>query len=393
MKKVLICGEMAVGSETLFRLFAGITGEMQVDDVPLASGVDVVELKKGDADPLEVVVEIPASKSKRGWNYTGESLRNIVDAVMSKTLNGFLGHQKAEDVSNQFLPPVTHWIGAKMVGETAYFRGLVDASAVDLKRWIRGKRITQVSIFGMPKLQKANGETNVVGYDPLSIDWTPLDRAGMSTRIVATSGEMWDLEGGGPENTKGDGEQVEWAQVIAEVKKKHGLKGVTIGTLAGEMGLTDQEVVQELTPEFAKEVQRALEISGKAAEILGVTGEMNVEDLFKSLKAAADKDAGAGRDQIVGEMITEKVTSEAVRKDIKDPATAIGKMWSYHSASIAPTATKEQISGEMDTFLADAAVKAIVSNYHTDPAAGTGGNGSNNNNNAGSSVRTRRTSI
>lgn len=186
---------------------------------------------------------------------------------------------------------------------------------------------------------------------------------------------------------------MEWAQVIAEVKKKHGMKGVTIGTLAGEMGLTDQEVVRELTPEFAKEVQRALEISGKAAEILGVTGEMNVEDLFKSLKAAADKDAGAGRDQIVGEMITEKVTSEAVRKDIKDPATAIGKMWSYHSASIAPTATKEQIAGEMDTFLADAAVKAIVSNYHTDPAAGTGGNRSNNNNNAGSSVKTRRTSI
>ncbi|OKP91319.1 hypothetical protein [Paenibacillus sp. P32E] len=392
MKKVLICGEMAAGAATLFQLFAGISGEMQVDDVPLASGVNVDELKKGDTDPLEVVVEIPASKSKRGWNYTGESLRNIVDAVMSKTLNGFLGHQKAEDVSNQFLPPVTHWIGAKMVGETAYFRGLVDASASDLKRWIRGKRITQVSIFGMPKLEKANGETNVVGYDPLSIDWTPLDRAGMNTRIVATSGEMWDLEGGGPEHSKGDDEQVEWAQVIAEVKKKHGLKGVTIGTLAGEMGLTDQQVVQELTPDFAKEVQRALEISGKAAEILGVTGEMNVEDLFKSLKAAAEKDAGAGRDRIVGEMITEKVTSEAVRKDIKDPATAIGKLWSYHSASISATATKDQIAGEMDAFLTDPAVKAIVSNYHTDQAAGTG-NRSNNNNNAGSSVKTRSTSI
>src|SRR5690348_11733513 len=101
---------MSQQAEQPFRLFGGIAGEMSLEDVPLAPGVKVDELKKGDTDPLEVVVEIPASRSKRGWNYTGESLRNIVDAVMSKTLNGFLGHQKAENVNNKFLPPVTHWI-------------------------------------------------------------------------------------------------------------------------------------------------------------------------------------------------------------------------------------------------------------------------------------------
>ena len=47
-------------------------------------------------------------------------------------------------------------------------------------------------------MQRAAGATNVVGYEPMSIDWTPLDRAGMNTRIVAMSGEMWDLEGEGP---------------------------------------------------------------------------------------------------------------------------------------------------------------------------------------------------
>ncbi|MFW5436570.1 hypothetical protein [Paenibacillus apiarius] len=394
MLKTMICGEMAEQTARPFRLFGGVSGEIQLDDVPLSPSVQIEELKKGDNDPLEVVVEIPASKSKRGWNYKSQSLKDIVDAVMTRTLNGFLGHQKPEDVNNQFLPPVTHWVGAKMVGETAYFRGVVDAAATDLKRWIRSNRINQVSIYGMPKLQRANGETDVVGYNPLSIDWTPLDRAGMNTRIVAMSGEMWDLDGAGPGEMKGDDEQVEWAQVLAELKKKYGMKGFTIGTLAGEMGLTDEQVVAELTPEFAKEVQRAMEIASKAQSILGVSGEMDVESLFKSLKATADKDASATRDKIVGEMMESKVTSAAVRKDITNPETPLGKMWSYHLRGIAADATKEQIAGEMDSFLGDPAVKGIVDRYHTDSPAGTGGVGTGNGQaSAPQNLKTKRTSI
>lgn len=163
--------------------------------IPLAAGVDIEQLKQMDDDPLEVVVEIPAGKSKRGWNYTPKSLQDIVNYTMANTLNGFLGHQKAEDISNQFLPPVTHWIGAEMRGNSAYFRGLIDAAAKDLKRWIRTKRIKEVSIFGFPELKKNNatGEMDVIGYEPLSIDWTPLHRPGMPTKIVGM--EMDDVSG------------------------------------------------------------------------------------------------------------------------------------------------------------------------------------------------------
>lgn len=376
---VLICGEMSQQTDSLFRLFGGIAGEMSVNDIPVAPGVDIDILKQGDTDPLEVVVEVPVGKSKRGWNYTHKALKDIVDAVNTRTLAGFKGHQKPEDVSNQFIDPATHWVGAKMTETAAYFRGIVDKKEEDLKRWIKGKRIKQVSIFGRPALKNVAGETQVVGYDPLSIDWTPLDRMGMSTRIVAASGEMWDLDGAGPEGEmRGDDDQVEWAQVLAELKKKYGMKGFTIGTLAGEMGLTDQQVIAELTPEFANEVQRALEISSKAKEILGVSGEMDIEALFKSLKEAADKEAGAGRDKIVGEMMESKVTSEAVRKELTNPETTLGKLWSYHARGIAADATKEQIAGEMDTFLADPVVKGMVDAIHTDRPAGTGGGGSNN---------------
>ncbi|NWL89575.1 hypothetical protein DMN77_18670 [Paenibacillus sp. 79R4] len=390
--KILICGEMAESKDSLFRLFAGIAGEMSVEDIPLAPGVDINVLKQGDNDPLEVVVEVPVGKSKRGWNYTHKALKDIVDAVNTRTLAGFKGHQKPEDVSNQFIDPATHWIGAKMTDTAAYFRGVVDKKEEDLKRWIKGKRIKQVSIYGRPALKNVSGETQVVGYDPLSIDWTPLDRMGMPTRIVAASGEMWDLDGTGPEGEmKGDDEQVEWAQVIAELKKRYENKTITVGMLAGEMGLSNDQVIAELTPEFAKEVQRALEISTKATKILGVTGEMDVEAMFKSLKDAADKEADVGRDKIVGEMMDNKVTSEAVRKELKNSETALGKLWAYHSKAIGADATKEQIAGEMDTFLADPVVKGLVDTIHTDRPAGTSGSGGSSS--APRNMKVKRTGI
>lgn len=174
---------------------SAIVSGIKPTDIPLANGIDIEQLKQSDSDPLEVVVEIPASKSKRGWNYTAKSLKDIVDYTMANTLNGFMGHQKPENVSSEFVPPATHWVGAEMRGTKAYFRGLIDADAPSLKRWIRTKRIQEVSIFGFPDLKKnpATGEMDVIGYEPLSIDWTPLHRPGMTTRIVGM--EMDDIYG------------------------------------------------------------------------------------------------------------------------------------------------------------------------------------------------------
>ncbi|HEV2121944.1 MAG TPA: hypothetical protein VGW38_04100, partial [Chloroflexota bacterium] len=89
--------------------------------------------------------------------------------------------------------PATHWIGAKFDGTTAFVRGVVDASAADLKRWIRARTIRTVSIFGRPTLAQVAGETHVTSFQLLSIDWTPLGRAGIRTSIVAL-GEMDSIE-------------------------------------------------------------------------------------------------------------------------------------------------------------------------------------------------------
>lgn len=58
-------------------------------DITPAQGVDVEALRAADPDPLEVVVSIPASKSKRGWNYTKKSLGEIVDYVNQIHYRGF----------------------------------------------------------------------------------------------------------------------------------------------------------------------------------------------------------------------------------------------------------------------------------------------------------------
>ncbi|MCL6558146.1 MAG: hypothetical protein K6U74_04955 [Firmicutes bacterium] len=224
--KYALDGEMSSNKYAMVYLQAGVSGEIKPGDIPLAPGVNLAALKTGDIDPLEVVVEIPSGRSKRGWNYKPEAIQAIVKYVQEKTLSGFLGHQKPEDMESEFKPPVTHWVGAIWKDGKAYFRGIIDAAAKDLKRWIRSNRVNQVSIFGIPKLVKVDGETQVVDYLPLSIDWTPLDRAGMPTRIVAM-GEIDQIIGGE--------ETVTFQELIAMLKKMLATREITQGQLAGEI--------------------------------------------------------------------------------------------------------------------------------------------------------------
>lgn len=171
------------------------TTEYDVDSIPINKGVDIEALKQGDSSPMDIVVKIPASTSTRNWDYKDTAIKDIVKVVNEKTLNGFKGHQKAENISTEFPDIQTHWVGAKWdeTEKAGFFRGIMDKSATQLKDWISNGRIKQVSIFGKPDLHEdENGKISVIGYDPMSIDWTPLDRQGMPTEIVQV-GEMSSL--------------------------------------------------------------------------------------------------------------------------------------------------------------------------------------------------------
>ena len=182
-------------------LLASVAGEMAATDIPLSSAVSETQLQAllaGDDDPCQVVIEVAPGKSSRGWHYTDGALQKLVAHVEQRSLSGILGHQREEDMSTEFRTPVTHWVGARWADGKAFFRGVVDKTAPDLKRWIRSGRVTQPSIFTRPTLARnARGEQEVVDLEPLSIDWAPLDRAGMSTARVVAWGEMADGESSG----------------------------------------------------------------------------------------------------------------------------------------------------------------------------------------------------
>lgn len=332
---------------------ASISGEMKAQDIPLAPGVDLEAIKSGDDDPLEVVVEVPAGKSTRGWDYKPESLQAIVEHVNRYTLSGFLGHQKADDVANTFEAPVTHWVGARMEGTRAYFRGVVDAAAKDLKRWIRAGRIKQVSIFGMPKLKTADGETQVIDYKPLSIDWTPLDRSGMPTRIVAL-GEMDEFDEGGTDN-------MDWKELLAQLKVK---------IAAGEVTL--QEIISSLDADTASK----LELLVKVKQALDVTEDSQLLTTVEEAEKALKNSQQDVLKQEVKEAVREKVSGEMAQN-------LIAKMITPKQGQ-----TKEAIVGEIDGLLADDSIKVMISQMQVGAPSFIGGSARDNRQQGSAAVQT-----
>ena len=373
----------AVGEIIAVQAF--ISGEIQVEDVPLAPWADLQALKAGDPEPMEVVVEIPAGKSKRGWNYTPEALKAIVGEVMSQGLPGFLGHQKPENIDYEFPTPVTHWVGALWKDGKAYFRGVIDKAASDLKRWIKAKSIRQVSIYGVPKLQKVNGETHVVDYKPLSIDWTPLNRAGMPTSVVAI-GEMDEIlstdmvDGEMKEDIGGEQKTMNWKELVGQLKTMLANKEVTLSQIAGEMGWKPEEIAGEIDSNWLKEVTEAVETLGKVKEVLGVTGEMDVVKIAQDAKKALDESIQAAREKLIDDTIKEKVAGEMAQALVK-------KMLQLPEGEL----TKEVIAGEIDKLLADEVVKNAISKFHIDKPPfinNTGDNGETS-----SALRVKRQTI
>lgn len=317
---------MAEQTGEMVRLTAQVVGEIRVEDIPVSAGVNLQALKAGDQDPLEVVVEVPAGKSKRGWNYRPEALQKIVGEVMQNGLPGFLGHQKPENVDTEFPTPVTHWVGALWKDGKAYFRGVVDSAASDLKRWVRAKTIRQVSIFGAPKLQTVSGEVHVVDYRPLSIDWTPLNRAGMPTAVVAT-GEMDAITGDAPPDKTGGGQILNLKELLAKLREL----GVRPSQVVGEMGWRVEEIAKELgvkLEDLAKALageqwtalQENVQVIGEMAKLFGLAEGAKPADVLTAAKAAREtqlKAATADRDKLVDKVIGEMVVAEAARPIVR----------------------------------------------------------------------------
>ena len=427
-----------MGKSKFIALTAHISGEMKVEDIPVAGWADTDALKKGDDDPLEVVMAVPAGKSTRGWNYTTQALNSIVGEVNSVGLPGFLGHQKAENVATEFPQPVTHWIGAKMKDGVAYFRGLIDKSAPDLKRWVRGKAVSQVSIYGYPQLQQnaVTGETDVTDYKGLSIDWTPLNRAGMPTSVAAISGEMDSVTA----PTDASHEELREALRGSAYKKLNAGERDYVSVcavydnyfIASKDGADDQTHFYRIP--YGKAPEGGSVLLGEPKEVMRretwepVSGEQKEEhSMNKALKDLLD--AGTITQDDIKAACGEMDSTGAKQPEQKEPPkpttfeTACGEMFGGKSGSdliaaikkaaqlakaqgvearidktvkakvsgemaqnlvkkmlrVPDDATEEQIAGEIDSVLADDTVKAVLAQSHLDtvPPTSQGSNGGN----------------
>jgi len=319
----VLTGEMYIDAE--------IVGEMSVEDIPVATWVKLEELKKDDPNPLEVVVAIPAGVSKRGYRYTEKALQKIVDTVNKQGLPGGLGHQKPENINHEFLHPATHWIGAKMENGVAYFRGVVDKSAEDLKRWIRANTIRTVSIYGLANRKVVNGEVVVDDFQPLSIDWTPLGRNGMDTRIVAI-GEI---------DTLGEEEkELDKNELIEKVKEA----GITIGEMIDAIG--------------GEEYKNKLKIIGEIETLWGDAGESLLNKL-KQAKEVIDRAEQEERNKVIDEVLSEMVVYEALRPLVKKMINANSKDKEEIKKVVGEIMESDEMKIIIDSFLKDKGVRSI----------------------------------
>jgi len=319
----VLTGEMYIDAE--------IVGEMSVEDIPVASWVKLDELKKDDPNPLEVVVAIPAGVSKRGYRYTEKALQKIVDTVNKQGLPGGLGHQKPENINHEFLHPATHWVGAKMENGVAYFRGVVDKSAEDLKRWIRANTIRTVSIYGLANRKVVNGEVVVDDFQPLSIDWTPLGRNGMDTRIVAI-GEI---------DTLGEEEkQLDKNELIEKVKEA----GITIGEMIDAIG--------------GEEYKNKIKIIGEIETLWGESGEALLNKL-KQAKEVMDRTEQEERNKVIDEVLSEMVVFEALRPLVKKMINISSKDKEEIKKIVGEIMESNEMKIIIDSFLKDKGVRSI----------------------------------
>lgn len=169
-------------------------GEVSIDvdkgDIPIDDELqDVIDkLATGDENPCWIAMEIYEGEGSHGY-YTEGAIQAVVDGVNSSKPMGFRGHQKPENLPFEFPDPTTHWFAAEMIksGNKAVAKvyGLIDQAFPNLRRWVRSRRIKEVSIYGEPKYE--SGTSNVVDYNLYSIDWAPRNRAGMTTKLAWAS--------------------------------------------------------------------------------------------------------------------------------------------------------------------------------------------------------------
>lgn len=366
-----------------------------INNIPVCKVFNYEDLIKDNEDKIEVIAEIPVSTSKRDWDYTEQALKDVVKDVNDGKVVGFKGHQKPENISTEFPDVKTIWLGAVYDDskKVARIRGLQNNHDKELNYLVKNGIINTVSIFGKPKLVKEKGRTKVTGYETMSIDWTPRNRAGMPTVVKVASGEMevfndtltGELDGSFEETNQAlnvalrnyfgitDENNIyaytrktypTYAIVNLDSNNKVSLQKVNYEEKDDTINITSSEEV--------KLVESYVSVSGEQEENKGgnemaeenknvlpedykkIIGEMSADDLNKiltSYNTLQEQETQRLHGEMVKKCLTTKIENEKVRNLVESLATFNGN-------------TEDLINGEIDTLLEKEVVKALLNTEH-----------------------------
>lgn len=176
-------------------------GADMAPDLPVPENF-MAQVRKNDEEPLFVTVEIESGRSRNGRIWKPEHVRTVVDKVNKERMGGNLGHPLLDpkDYDTKFPIPQVVWVSAKLsdLGSKAVgkFKGYVLKRA-EARELLGLGLIDGVSWFGDLRYRRlANGDSEVVSFEPETIDFSRKGRQGMQSRIVALAGEQAEREGG-----------------------------------------------------------------------------------------------------------------------------------------------------------------------------------------------------
>ena len=302
-------------------------------DVPFAGGVDIVQLKKGDKDPLFVTVEALSEQISVNKNlWTRRALESIAEQVNKKKPDAYLGHMKDEDRGYKTPESQTIWLGAKvedLKGKSRLFiKGYVLPYAKSLKQYLKKSKAASkkvvVSVSGVAKKMwdSAKDAYNVEGFELESIDWSHPEMAGMKgPGYLSLTSEM-----------KKKVRKMKYEDLTVEkleekrpdlVKEMVKASKETVSEMKKEVG-KQEETVKEMKTELAG--YRENEVNGYLDEKL--TGEIShkpTRTIFRKLVVSemnkvTKKEADKALDKVLNSDEGKALVTEMKRSTVVNPA-------------------------------------------------------------------------
>lgn len=154
-------------------------------DVPVATGVNLDELRNADNDPffvtLPIIPEIGAV-SKSGLLYDEALAERVVEQINRKRPGGRLGHLKPEERSTAYPIPEGIWVGAMRHGNGVWAKSYIPPGPTrDHMRRVKavGGQIS-TSIYGTGSYEQVKpGVRRTPDFELETVDFAPPERAAL----------------------------------------------------------------------------------------------------------------------------------------------------------------------------------------------------------------------